>query len=59
MRRRRERMRMRFTSLCWRRCPAKEIANTVDARQRPICIPFLHYLVGPSLRSEQLKTFLT
>jgi hypothetical protein len=45
-------MQIHFPSLCWRRCPAKQIANTIHARQKLICIPFLHYPVGLSLKTE-------
>jgi hypothetical protein len=38
-----------YFSLCWRRWPAKEIANTVHVRQKLIFLPFLHYVIGVSL----------
>jgi hypothetical protein len=48
-RRQRRRDANAMSCLCWRQWDSKEIANTVHVRQRSICLPILHYLVGLSL----------
>jgi hypothetical protein len=40
--------------LCWRPCDEKEMENTVAARQRPVCLPNLHIIVGGSLSTIKI-----